>query len=351
MEVLVTNTWNRLGYNICRSLGIKGLEICAGSDLPIGMGPLSKYVKKSFLHPPICKDNFLRIINKALTKYKPKVLIPSDEDLFIFSKNLDVLQQFSTIIPISDYEIIDTLNKKNKSIAFVKSLGLPTPITFEASSEGDVRHFIKEIGEPVVLKTIESSGARGVFFLNKSNILQKVEQLFEDNRIGWDDLILQQYVNGSGYGVSMLFNQGNLRAKFTHKRNRERFSTGGPSTIRTSTKNGLLEEYAVEILTKIKYHGVGMIEFKYNEETGQCWFIEANPRFWGSLGLAIQSGVDFPFLLYQMAINGDISPVLDYKIGTTTKWLFGDILAVIAQIKKSRDISKMSQFFIKNNGL
>jgi len=229
-------------------------------------------------------------------------------------------------------------------------LGVPTPATFTATSESDLKHVIKETGEPVVLKTTESSGARGVFFLNKRNVQPKIDQLFKDDRIGWDNLIFQEYVSGSGYGVSMLLNRGNPRAKFTHKRNRERICTGGPSTIRTSTKNELLEDYAARILTQIKYHGVGMIEFKYNEETGKGWFIEANPRFWGSLGLAVQSGVYFPFLLYKMAIDGDIRPVMEYKIGTTTKWVCGDILAVISQIKKSRDLSILRQFFTKTNG-
>jgi predicted ATP-grasp superfamily ATP-dependent carboligase len=350
MDALVTNSWNRFGYNICRSLGSKGLKVVAGSDIYIGMSSISKYANKVFLHPPIHKDYFLNRIIEVLEKYNPKVLIPSDEDLFIFSKNLETLRQFKTIIPISDYEIIDTLNKKNRSAFHAKSIGVPIPVTLSPTSEDDVKHFSKEVGSPVVLKLVDSSGARGVFFLNESNVLQKINELYESNNIGLDNLILQQYVKGDGYGVSMLFNQGVLKAKFTHKRIREKNYTGGPSTMRVATKNGQLEEYAEEILSKINYHGVAMIEFKYNEETGQGWFIEANPRFWGSLALAIQSGVDFPYLLYKMAIDGDIDSVFDYKIGTTTKWILGDILAIFDQIIKTKKTLKISQFFLKADG-
>ena len=32
--------------------------------------------------------------------------------------------------------------------------------------------------------------------------------------------------------------------------------------------------------------------------------IEVNPRFWGSLALAIYAGIDFPYLLYKLAMEG-----------------------------------------------
>jgi predicted ATP-grasp superfamily ATP-dependent carboligase len=55
--------------------------------------------------------------------------------------------------------------------------------------------------------------------------------------------------------------------------------------------------------------------------------MEINPRFWGSLQLSILSGVDFPYLLYKMAVNGDVDPVTDYPEGVRCRWLLpGDIL-------------------------
>jgi hypothetical protein len=52
--------------------------------------------------------------------------------------------------------------------------------------------------------------------------------------------------------------------------------------------------------------------------------MEINPKFWGSLDLAIASGVDFPYLLYKMAVDGDVSPVSNYKLGTKFIWPFPD---------------------------
>lgn len=72
-------------------------------------------------------------------------------------------------------------------------------------------------------------------------------------------------MKGDGYGVSMLFNKGELRAKFTHKRLREKIATGGTSTKRISVKNLILEEYADNLLSFLKWHGVATVEFRFNE--------------------------------------------------------------------------------------
>ena len=73
--------------------------------------------------------------------------------------------------------------------------------------------------------------------------------------------------------------------------------------------------------------------------------IEVNPRFWGSLALPIQAGVDFPYLLYKMAMDGDIEPVLDYREGIVMRWLVGDVLASLGYIKAKKSLKPVIDFF------
>jgi hypothetical protein len=55
--------------------------------------------------------------------------------------------------------------------------------------------------------------------------------------------------------------------------------------------------------------------------------MEVNPRFWGSLQLAIVSGVDFPYLMLKMAKRESFEPVLRYAVGKRFRWLLlGDLL-------------------------
>lgn len=67
-----------------------------------------------------------------------------------------------------------------------------------------------------------------------------------------------------------------------------------------------------------------MVEFKVAED-GTPYLMEINTRFWGSLQLAIDAGVDFPYLLYQLACGEKPEPVVRYKSGIRLRWLLGDL--------------------------
>ena len=69
-----------------------------------------------------------------------------------------------------------------------------------------------------------------------------------------------------------------------------------------------------------KWRGIAMIEYKVTSDK-KPYLMEINPRFWGSLPLAIASGVDFPYMLFRMAVDGDVRSVRDYKEGIVTRRL------------------------------
>jgi predicted ATP-grasp superfamily ATP-dependent carboligase len=53
--------------------------------------------------------------------------------------------------------------------------------------------------------------------------------------------------------------------------------------------------------------------------------MEINTRFWGSLQLAIDAGVDFPRLLLESHTAGPRSATpVDYRQGIRLRWLLGD---------------------------
>ena len=129
------------------------------------------------------------------------------------------------------------------------------------------------------------------------------------------------------------------RALFTHKRLREYPLSGGPSTLRESVHNVQMEKIAVDLMKACEWHGVAMVEFKLHQVTKKPYLIEVNPRFWGSINHAIASGVDFPYLLYKMAVDGDVPPVLDYKIGIKTRFFLNDVRALYGGYRKNKDFS------------
>ena len=53
--------------------------------------------------------------------------------------------------------------------------------------------------------------------------------------------------------------------------------------------------------------------------------MEINGRFWGSLQLAIDAGVDFPRLWVSILKGETVQPVSSYIEGLTLRWFWGDV--------------------------
>jgi predicted ATP-grasp superfamily ATP-dependent carboligase len=350
IDAVVTQGWGRIAYNIVRSLGRKGVKVALGMDEYSGMAALSRYTGTTFTHPSFVVHpvEFVRSVRESLIRYKPKVYIPSDQEILAIARYRDLFDDVNVEIPISSFETLKTLHKKNELTKLASQIGIPTPETIVPRNQQELMDFAQRYGDPIVVKRLSSSASRGVFYVDRADL--ESGDASPVHSIPFGDFLVQKYVKGVGYGVSMLFNHGKLRAKFTHKRLREKMTTGGISTLRMSTVNPLLEDYAEQILRHVNFHGVAMAEFKYDEESRQAWLIEVNPRFWGSLALAIQSGVDFPYLLYQLATEGDIAPVLDYRTNVTVKWLLGDTVAKVSQWRHRAASAATGDGRVKVNG-
>jgi hypothetical protein len=99
---------------------------------------------------------------------------------------------------------------------------------------------------------------------------------------------------GDSLGVSALFDENSrVKAAFVHRRLREYPITGGPSTLRESVSRPEILELGLSLLKALDWFGVAMVEFKMDPRDDTPKLMEVNPRFWGSLQLAISSGVHF----------------------------------------------------------
>ena len=97
-----------------------------------------------------------------------------------------------------------------------------------------------------------------------------------------------------------------------------------------------MTDYAVRLLERVKWHGAAMVEFKVDRQSNVPMLMEINGRFWGSLQLAIDAGLDFPYLLYQMMNGKPVAvPNNAYCIGTKSRWLLGDLDHLLLRLTKS----------------
>jgi predicted ATP-grasp superfamily ATP-dependent carboligase len=91
-----------------------------------------------------------------------------------------------------------------------------------------------------------------------------------------------------------------------------------------------MKEYSEKLLEALNWYGIAEVEFRLDSRDNVPKLLEINPRFWGSLSVAIKSGVDFPYLLYRLTMDGDISPAFSYKVGVKGRFLEQDLLYIFS---------------------
>jgi predicted ATP-grasp superfamily ATP-dependent carboligase len=142
-------------------------------------------------------------------------------------------------------------------------------------------------------------------------------------------VMLQERIEGPGVGVFALYHHGRPAAFFSHRRVRERPPWGGVSVLSESIPLcPVAQRYATQLLDALGWHGVAMVEFKQDVRDGVPKLMEINGRFWGSLQLAIDAGVDFPALLVD-GVRGDLPLPSPYRIGVRNRWFWGDVDSLI----------------------
>ncbi|MFC1717379.1 ATP-grasp domain-containing protein [Candidatus Poribacteria bacterium] len=337
-RAIISYGWNRIAYAITQSLGKRGVEVIVGDNSRLSAAGFSKYAYGRFSYCSFYQDpeSFVKEIINKIKETGTSVYIPCHEEILLVARYIELFPP-EVVVPIAPFDTLLSAHDKGRLMGIAKDIGISIPKTLEIGSLDELKPVSEDISYPAVIKLKQSNSAKGVFYAQDQqeliDIYSKTVQKFRLEQRYYP--LIQEYVAGEGWGVSMLYNRGDIRAKFTHRRLREKTYTGGTSTRRISTVNTILEDAAKRLLDHLEWHGVAMVEFKYDPESKKYWLIEVNPRFWGSLALAVAAGVDFPWLLYLMATEGDVEPVLSYQTGVKARWLLGDVLALISCLRHS----------------
>ena len=255
----------------------------------------------------------------------------------LLSKSKDLLERYSRVC-VPSWEIFRKAFDKLLTIVEAKKAGIPCPNTWVVSDLSDLRRISKEITYPAVIKprrkivwhddkAIMVKVTRKNYVHSINELIYRYELIIRQYPVLKEQKMLplvQEYIEGIGLGFEALISQkGKLLTFFMHRRLHEYPVTGGASTLRESIYDKELFEYGIRFLKAIGWNGVAMVEFKKKDKP--C-LMEINGRFWGSLPLAINAGVDFPYLCTLMLLGME-KRNYKYKLGFRQKWgLPGEIL-------------------------
>ncbi len=334
-SVLVTDAGRGSAIAIIRSLGRKGYRVIAGDANPKSLGFYSRYVADKLVYPAPeqSPQKFCDCVLQAVKEKHIDLIIPAT-DLAIQPLAWQ-REAFAglTRLAVPDNALLEVVTDKLKTIELAKRLDVPVPMTVLVKTAEEAVATSDKLGWPIVLKPqasrrLREGGAIDSFqvtYASSPVALATAMKKFE----GRCAVLLQNYCAGTGYGVELLMNQGEPLVAFQHRRRREIPLTGGASAYRESVElDPRLYDYAVRLLREHRWTGLAMVEFKATDK--QTVLMEINGRVWGSLPLAVASGVDFPALLADLYLRGgeNITPQIgtNYKVGVRCRDLQRDLM-------------------------
>jgi predicted ATP-grasp superfamily ATP-dependent carboligase len=230
-------------------------------------------------------------------------------------------------------------------MSLAEEVGIPVPKSVVVHDPSDLRTAIRRVGLPAVVKARVSRFPNGGQWRDGggtqyAHTAAELEEAYRAAREVSPSPLVQEYVPGDGRGIFLLMNRGQPRAAFAHRRLREKPPSGGVSVLSESVAlDSQLLQHSERILEALKWHGVAMVEFRHDARDGVSKLLEINGRFWGSLQLAVDAGVDFPYLLYRLAIDGDIEPVFTYDVGVRLRWWLGDADWLLLRLRERGGIA------------
>lgn len=365
-KVLVTDASERAALAVIRSLGKRQIDVAAADCTHFNVGFLSKYCGRKFLYPSpeLEKSNFVKAMLKLVKSDSFDLLIPiSDLAMIPIIERRDDFEKY-TKVAAPDYSTAIKALDKIETLRIAIQQQISCPETMFGEEVDNVQKLSKEITYPVVIRPrmkVSWIGDKAVilkvtsnnYAFNPGDFVSKWKKLvYILKKVGLrkDFLMISRFVQGEGYGVEVLLHDGAPKAVFLHRRLREYPATGGGSTLRESVKDNGLAELGIGMLRAMDWEGVAMVEFRVDAHTRRPELIEVNGRFWGSLPLAINSGVDFPYLLYKSMVDEEDFHHPSYQVGFKQRWLAGDILWLYSSLANGgRITSSIKEFLLSWN--
>ena len=225
-------------------------------------------------------------------------------------------------------------------VRLANKLRVPTPNTVIVGSADEALAVGNTLSLPVVIKPARSRVRNGSNWLSTSvsyaTDLVMLRRILTRLPPAAYPVLLQERIEGPGRGLFACFVLGQPVAFFAHQRLREKPPSGGVSVLCESTPlDPAAVEYGTRLLSHIGWHGVAMVEFKQDNRDGSLRLMEINARFWGSLQLAIDAGVNFPCMLADIAAGKPPTKEKPYRFGIRNRWLAGDVDALIMLLTRS----------------
>lgn len=337
MKILVLDASQRAALAITRSLGQQSIEVVVADESAKSLSAASRYATSSLAYPsPVSDENeFLDWLESVCHSRGIDYLLPVTE------VTTDLVTRYrqrwgSVKVPFASIETIDRISNKAQLAELAEKLGVHVPDSVRLDTQEALISELEARQPPFVYKPARSRINEGGQWHSTEVILVRSEddkaQLIAQSQELAVPAMVQAFIPGKGAGIFCCYGEDGSKHFFSHQRLREKPPEGGVSVLSQSRLPPPdMCAAAEKLLDAVSWTGVAMVEFRVDPD-GKAWLMEVNARFWGSLQLSVDAGMDFPALLLGLpGASAENNP-------TRLRWFLGDLDRLYIQVKRVRKL-------------
>ncbi|MHB8695697.1 MAG: ATP-grasp domain-containing protein [Solirubrobacteraceae bacterium] len=309
-----------------RGLGRAGVGVLAVASDRHAAGLRSRYaVARAVAPPPRTAAGPFAARIAALAAGSSKIVIyPGEEE------SIDALFDPATALPpgaslpYPGRAPLFLVRDKVRLPELARAAGLAVPATLVQATAGELAR--AAVAPPYVLKPARSGGALPSAVLVES--VADRDAILE--RLPADEpLFLQERVRGPLVAVALVISRdATVVARFQQVARRTWPQGAGVSTLAISVApDDRLAASAARVLTEAGYWGMAHLQFVGTRDRPAL--IDVNPRFYGSLPLALACGVNLPAVWHAVAVGDPVREPRPYRLGLRYRWLEGEMLVAL----------------------
>ena len=341
---------------VARSLGRAGYRVHALTDLADAVVLRSRFVTVPVVTPPYGSPGFADWILDYVGRHDIRVIIPS-EGFLVATRS--VFEQLRPLMPLpEDWEVVEESFSKTRYFdTFLRHQdarlrqNIPASLVVWRDQSMPTEAHVAKLGSPLYVKAdevLDDAGRSGGVFRCQTpqQALEAVGRLLRTHR----GVLVQGPVPGVKATYNVCLNRGRLLAESMALALHEAPHSGGLTVLRRTWWHDGIRADALRRLEAMRWDGVAMMEYKWDEASRQFGFIEANTRFWAALHLDLFAGADFPRIQVEAFLGQARGEVVRpsrevtcrYTVPGDTSWLLSSLRD--PAVPTARKLSRLLQF-------
>jgi predicted ATP-grasp superfamily ATP-dependent carboligase/protein-tyrosine-phosphatase len=327
---------------IARSLGRRGVEVHAAPSDFSSPALKSRFIAAAHRLPPYPLDPkaWEAALRRLIEEHGFRKVVPtSDSGLFMLRHHAEALGRDR--IGIANEAALEIFSDKANTRALAQSHGVEIASGRLLGSGEKADELAEALGLPLVLKPRASYALGDIATKRSARVVRDLAELDRQLRSGaWLGCVAESFFPGVGVGLSVLAREGRILFAYQHRRLHESSDTGASTNRVSEPADPDLLAATKPLAAAARLDGVAMFEFRVDRRSGRHVLLEVNPRFWGSLPLAVAAGADFPASWWDLAVHGRErqSP---YRAGVLKVDLTGEFDRVVDRFETASGLERL----------